>query len=245
MDKTRTSGNAPVEAAVIVEPGRYANRFLWFPRVLALLREQPALTVSVGYLLLALIGLWSSYWFYRGFGIAIIEYYEVSDFLIAGLRDPYNLLALVGISALMAVAYAPALYELRSREKVAEYRRRWWGRIVFPGFGSPFRLRRWYDMSNDGIITFAIFLGAGALMIGHAEERVASLVAGGGKPVRVTLLGHVDPLQGQARVLGTSTDFVFLYWPSNGRTEAVAKDTLGRIEMLPRQRPVEGRTAED
>lgn len=245
MDKTTTSSNAPEEAAVVAEPGRYANRFLWFPRVVTLLREQPALAVSIGYVLLALIGLWSSYWFYRGFGIAIIEYYEVSDFLIAGLRDPYNVLALLGISAIMAIAYAPALHELHNREKVAGYRRRWWGCIVFPRFGSPFRLRRWYDMSNDGLITLAVLLGAGALMIEHAEERAATLVQGGGQPVRVTLLGHMDALRGEARVLGTSTDFVFLYWPSNGRTEAVAKDTLGRIEMLPRHRPARGAEAGD
>lgn len=239
MGKGTEAGKAPaprdgaaVEAAE-PQPSRFANRFLWFPRVLVALRDQPALAISTGYALLALIGLWSSYWFYRGFGIEIIEYYEVSDFLIAGLRDPYNLLALLGMTALVAAAYAPAMYELRRREQVAAFRRRWWGRLLFPHMGSPFRLRRWYDFSTDGLMALVIVVTAGVLMVKHAEDRVAALKEGAGQPVRVTLLGHMEPLLGEARVLGTSTDFVFLYWPANGRTEAVAKDTLGRVEMSP------------
>ncbi|WWW35047.1 hypothetical protein V8017_19585 [Stenotrophomonas rhizophila] len=53
-----------------------------------LLRQEPALIVSAGYVLLSLLGLWSSYFFYRGFQLSILDYLQVSDFLVAGLRDP-------------------------------------------------------------------------------------------------------------------------------------------------------------
>lgn len=50
--------------------------------------HEPALLFTTAYVLVAFLGLWSSYWFYRGFGISILDYLQASDYLVAGLRDP-------------------------------------------------------------------------------------------------------------------------------------------------------------
>ena len=57
MDKKPAPPPGRATEAAELQPSRYANRFLWFPRVLIALRDQPALAISTGYALLALIGL--------------------------------------------------------------------------------------------------------------------------------------------------------------------------------------------
>ncbi|MBE2211667.1 MAG: hypothetical protein IAE66_08645 [Xanthomonadaceae bacterium] len=50
-------------------------------------------------------------------------------------------------------------------------------------------------------------------------------------------MGERFPLQGEARLIGTSSTHVFLYWPANGRTEVLADQAVARMERLPRRRP--------
>ncbi len=72
-----------------------------------LLRQEPALIVSAGYVLLSLLGLWSSYFFYLRFQLSILDYLQISDFLVAGLRDPAYAAILAGGIALAVLAGWP------------------------------------------------------------------------------------------------------------------------------------------
>ena len=68
------------------------------------------------------------------------------------------------------------------------------------------------------------------------------MLDGGGEAVRVTLGGDALPLQGTARLLGTTGGYVYLDWPANGRTEVLVQENVSRIEVLPRRMP-RGRSA--
>ncbi|GAA4863222.1 hypothetical protein [Luteimonas vadosa] len=208
----------------------------WFPRALDLLLHHPALLVGVAYLGSALIGIWSSYWFYRSFGIPVVQYFQFSDFLIAGLRDPVSIVSLGALLAALGLSYLPTVYESRRPEAVRGFRRHWWGRLVFPKWGSPFIDRKWYELSPGTTLAIALVFGSGALIQSHARDKADALLAGGGQPIRLMLSGESRPLVGQARLLGTSSGYTFLYWPANGRTEVIAQGELGRIEVLPRRR---------
>lgn len=216
-------------------PAEYANRMGWGPRALTRLAREPALAITVGYLFVGAVGLWSSYWYYRALRIPVLEYYQASDFLIAGLRDPYNFLALLFALALGLMSYSSAWYALRHPDRVAALRRRWWGWLWFNPLADPHRARRWYDVSPELALGLAVLLGGGALMVEHARARAHALRAGEGSPLRITLQGEQLPLQGEARLAGTSSSHLFLYWPANGRTEALPAEAVARIEHLPRR----------
>lgn len=228
---------AQAQASADAVAGGFANRMRWGPRVLARLVREPGLAITASYLFVGAVGLWSSYWYYRALGIPVLEYYQASDFLIAGLRDPYNFLALLVALALGLISYSSAWYALRHPERVAQLRRRWWGWLWFNPLADPHRARRWYDLSPELALLLAVLLGGGALMVEHARDRAHALRAGAGTPLRITLQGDRLALQGQARLAGTSSSHVFLYWPANGRSEALPAEAVARIEHLPR-RPI-------
>lgn len=229
-----TKGAAAGPAEV---PTEFANRPGWGLRALSRIGREPALAITACYVFVGAVGVWSSYWYYGALGIPILEYYQVSDFLIAGLRDPYNFLALLGVLALALLSYSSAWYELRNPGHVERLRRRWWWRIWFNRWSSPHRPRRWYDLPPESIVLLLVFVSGGSLMVDHATSRAETLRAGGGHPLRVTLQGAHLPLQGEARLAGTSSTHVFLVWPANGRVEALPAQSVARIEHLPRVRP--------
>ncbi len=219
------------------EHAEYAHRLSWGIQVWQRLKRDPALAVTLAYLVVAAIGVWSSYWYYRSFRIDILDYFQASDFIVAGLRDPMSFVFL-GVMLLAAlVSYAPSAYELRQPQKVEAWRKRWWGRVVFLEFASPFRRRRWHDISPEAAILLALALGGGSLLMIRAADRAAAIVANAGRPLQVTLAGSTRPLLGEARLIGTSSAYVFLYWPANGRAEALPQQALSRLEMLPRRTP--------
>ncbi len=218
-------------------PVDYAHRLVWFPKALALLRREPTFAITLGYLLVSLIGLWSSFCFYRAFRIPILEYMQPGDFLVEGMRHPVNLLWLLAMLVIAVLAYWPTYYRLKHPEQVQRYRKRWYGRAIFSRYVDPYRRRRWHDISPEAAIGFALLVGGGSLIQADATKRAQRVLDGGGDAVRVTLGGETRPLQGEARLLGTSSGYIYVYWPANGRTEALAQENVSRIETLPRRAP--------
>ena len=67
----------------------------WIRRTLT---EQPALLVSLMYLFASVIGLFYSWAFLRPFGINMLQYAEISDFLLASIKEPLTwVLALIAV----------------------------------------------------------------------------------------------------------------------------------------------------
>ncbi len=100
--------------------------------VLRRLRHEPALLFPSAYLLISVLGLWCSYWFYRGFDLPILEYLQAGDFLVAGIKDPmYAILLLFGVLMVVLCSW-PETLRLRNPGKVEQLRARnmWW-RLLF------------------------------------------------------------------------------------------------------------------
>lgn len=203
-----------------------------------LLRQEPALIVSAGYVLLSLLGLWSSYFFYRGFHLSILDYLQVSDFLVAGLRDPAYAAILAGGALLAILVGWPDTLRRRNPARVDALRARHWGwRVLF----SRSALTSW-DMSGmrplTGVcvaVAFFMALGAAIYSVDKAENIRQS---GQGSAVTVHLAGDTAALPGTARLLGSSTGFVFLWWPQQQRAEAVPISAIKRMQsvVLPARR---------
>lgn len=197
-----------------------------------LLREEPALIVTAGYVFLSALGLWSSYFFYLTFHLSILDYLQVSDFLVAGLRDPaYILILLLGILLAVLLGW-PETLRRRNPAKVARLRERHWGwRMLFSE--SP-----WVNWEFSGLrpltgmcMAVVCFMAIGAaLYASSSAEKIRD--GGAGTPVQVVLSGDTAVLPGNARLLGSSSAFVFLWWPEQRRAEAVPIASIRRLQSM-------------
>ncbi|KAF1690084.1 hypothetical protein [Pseudoxanthomonas koreensis] len=203
----------------------------WVVRSWRLLLREPSLMVAVAYLFVSFIGLWASYWFYRMFGLPILEYMQASDYLVAGLRDPAYA-ALLGASVLLALAISwPELYRAREPQRVERLRRRWWGRAMFP----EHRWMRWRGIGMAPVsgMVFAVFLGMVWACTAYVVTKAVNIRDdGSGNRVEVTLAGESAPLPGEAQLLGTTSAFVLLWWPQQQRAEAVPVAAVKRLASL-------------
>lgn len=222
-------------AADAAEPARSAasprRHPAWAVRAWQRLAAEPSLALSVGYVLVSLLGLWANYWFYRQFRLPILEYMQASDYLVAGLRDPRYLLALLLSVATALLLTWPETYRRRFPSRVLRYRRRWWGRALFP----QARFLRWsgLGMKPETGIVFAVGIGMLMVTLVYVLEKAGQIREhGAGHAVQVTLSDASAPLPGQARLLGTSSAYVFLWRPRQRVAEAVPIEAVARLRSV-------------
>lgn len=196
------------------------------------MRREPALLFTTAYLLVSALGLWCSYWFYRGFGLSILDYLQASDFLVAGVRDPvYIGLLVLGVLLVLLVTW-PETLRLRNPDTVARLasRNRAWrmllGRSVFTSWEAT-------QMRPLTAMTVAVTLFMAVAAAGYVAQRGADIRDHrDGDAVTVHLIGDAAALPGQARLLGTSSAFVFLWWPAQRRAEAVPIAAVRRVQAV-------------
>ena len=207
-------------------------------RLLGLLTREPVLFVSLAYILVSFMGIWSSYWFYRTLGLPILDYLQGSDLFIAGLRRPDYMLLVALSLAVPWVSAAPMRLAERDPARVERLRRsRWWGPLVFPRQGGWMSL--WGMRSETMLVSGALILLLCYLYLWNMKmaERVVS-GAPSGQQVRLTLAGSDAPLPGQAGLLGTTSMFVLVWWPDTSRVEALPTANIARIESVSSPRAV-------
>ncbi|MBC7991212.1 MAG: VOC family protein [Luteimonas sp.] len=207
--------------------------------LLEVLKREPILFVTLAYLFVSFMGLWLSYWFYRRFGLPVLEYMQASDFLVAGLRQPRYAVAIALMVAAAWLATWPLLFRRRHPERVEALRKKWWGRIVFANS----KLFRWPGMSQETGLVVGAFWGSIWLLFAYVVDDAERIRAGGGNVVQVTLANQSAPLAGDIRLLGTNSAYVFLWWPTERRAEAVPIESISRIAALARPLPPASRKA--
>jgi len=99
----------PSELPTVVSPLRNV-----LPHVFDTLRREPAVAITLGYLLVAMAGIFYNYWFYRAFDIPVLTLSQISDFLVAGLQQP---MALLLVLSTFPLCWLMDLYNLRSRRR--------------------------------------------------------------------------------------------------------------------------------
>ena len=213
----------------------------WLDWLLGALRHEPTHALTLFYIGTSALGLWASYWFFRSFGIPVMDYMDPSDYITAGLRDPMYLTLVI---VMLVLTLLLNFHEYARRKGQAYYEQvrsaHWWGRVLLPFSYQPRtnNWRRWFSWNGrSGLslatgIAFSVVWATLWLTTAYVQNKAETIKAGGGHPVRITLAHTHDPQPGTARLLGTIGDFVFLYWPEQKRAEAIAVEEVGRIESL-------------
>ncbi|QSX77090.1 hypothetical protein [Agrilutibacter solisilvae] len=224
----------PAAGASPGTPAVRAPQTPWILQVWARLRREPTLMLTVGYLGVSFLGLWASYWFFRGFGLPILQYMQPSDFLVAGLREPtYALLLFVSVSIAWLISW-PETYRAKYPARVEELRRRWWGRQLFPE-------SRWFRWKLFGASPeTGIAVAAACYMVWvsafYVQQRGENIRAGSVRADVVVTRSEGGPVR-QARLLGTSSSFVFVWWPDARVAEAIPIETVQGLVSKPADEP--------
>ena len=163
-----------------------SSQFSWPRRALA---ENPALLVSGIYFLASLIGLVYSWFFLRAFGINVFQFAEISDFLLASLKEPFT----------WALAILAVLLVVSDNANSLRVQRRGPSRL-FGWYGSE-----GYRRSNYLVLLFLVV--ASLYLLASSKERAIRDGAGDSFIVHLS-----DSSAEKHRVLlGTTARFVFLY----------------------------------
>ncbi len=189
--------------------------------------REPTLLLTATYIATSAIGLWASYCFYKPFGIAVLDYMQPADFLVAALHDPmYFLVVLAGAFLSWLGSRVDAFRERKPHRVEALREKTWWGMIVFP---------RWRDKLSDRGFTAeyvfaAMLLGIAAWLIhGYVGMQSQRVLAGQGTRIMLTYNNREKPETSQPILLGTTTAWVFLYWPEAHVSEAIPQGQVARI----------------
>lgn len=166
-------------------------------RLLTVLREHPALLVSAVYVAASVVGMFWSWAFLRSFGINVFHYAQVTDFLIASLKEPFTWV-LVVLAVLMV--QADNAYSRRVQRRA---RTRW-----FRWYGSPH-----YRLINN----LGVFALVGVFIYVYATLEAEELRDNGGRTLNVAFEDGGDARA--MTLLGTTGQFLFLYDPATRRVD--------------------------
>jgi hypothetical protein len=174
------------------------------------LRDHPALVVSGCYVAASIIGMFYSWAFLRQFGINVFNYAQISDFLLASLKEPFT-----WVLVLIAVVLARLDDRSSLRYSRRENKSKW-----LAWYGSP-RYRFLNNFTVIALVAFYIYV--------FAWDQARSLREGDGKIVDVMFADS-----GAATtelLLGTTGQFVFLYDDTTERVDIHPIDNIHSISF--------------
>lgn len=176
-------------------------------RLYAIFREHPALLVSAFYVAASVIGMFYSWAYLRRFGINVFNYAQISDFLLASLKEPFTW-------ALVVLAVVLVLIDNRSSLRVE---RKNPGRL-WAWYGSP----RYRFVNNFAAIVMVLFF-----IFAYANKQADGTQEGEGRLVDVTFAGEAP--EQTSTLLGTTGQFVFLF---DSMTKRVAIHPIENIHSI-------------
>ena len=174
-----------------------------------LLREHPALIVSALYLAASVIGMFYSWAYLRVFGVNVFNYAQISDFLLASLKEPFTW----GLVALAVVLVS--VDNAWSRRAQRKGPSRW-----FRWYASP----RYRMANNFGVVVMVLMF-----IFAFATVQARDARAGEGKAVDVSFTDNGAAVS--AILLGTTGQFVFLYDADSGQVDIHPIESIHSISF--------------
>ena len=166
-------------------------------RLFAVFREHPALIATGLYVLASFVGMFWSWAYLRHFGINVFNYAQISDFLLASLKEPFTWVLVV---LAFAMVQADNAYSRRVGRRSRTKWFRWYG-------SSSYRM-----INNVGAIALI-----GAFIFVYATLEAEDTRDGEGDSVDVIF--EEGGVAKTATLLGTTSLFVFLYDPATERVD--------------------------
>jgi hypothetical protein len=223
------------------EPAPASPLLKMLPHILRMLRREPAVAITIGYLLVAMTGIFYNYSFYAQFGIPVLTLSQVGDFLVTGVQQP---MAILLVLSTLPVCWTMDYFNTRSRRKEAlrlvSARQSGdtsiWMRMRI-GFLS-WRVEQLWFMQ---IMYFVVIVLYGSIFVSnYATYRADKARAGNVTQVRVWLNGQADALESKSPTwtyLGAVGNYLFVFDAAANRSVILPVNGIARIEPTETKAP--------
>ena len=194
------------------------------------LRDNPGLVLTGAYVLASLIGMGYIFQFYRRFRINVLEFTEVSDFLVVVVREPATIALALSSIPLYCIYMRASMPWMQAAQ-------RRWPRLRGDIAKREQRLamaRRMAPYIQAGFIVVYATL----FMLLYSAYQASRVRSGDFPQVTVEYKSDAAPGAGPvtATLLGTTSRFLFVYRPETRRAEAIPFDSIVRLSWDARSR---------
>ena len=202
------------------------------PHVFQTLLREPALVITLGYLFVAMAGIFYNYTFYQRFGIPVLTLSQVGDFLVAGIQQPMAILLVATTFPIIWVF--DRINVGRRRKRVAQRKK-----LLATGSDTLFvRARLWTLQSPPRWLTATVFVALiflyGWMFVNqYAKHRATDVLSGDAQMVSVWLTGSTEPLPSRSTswtYLGAVSNYVFVYDHDAHRSQILPVNNVARIQ---------------
>ena len=163
--------------------------------LLELLRDHPTLVLTLSYLLVTLIGVDYSLSFYNQFGINIVKFADVSDFLLASILEPISIIIFFAVGAFTFVMF------------LLDF----WLRKRLPGYGRWTANKMASRYTDPLIFVVAVSVFVGLYVSDYAKHNAEAVKAGESDEYIVRIADYNESREKTLALLGNSNRFTFLY----------------------------------
>lgn len=228
---------APKRAGPVAVRGDESALHTVLPHLIRLLRREPALAISLGYLFVVGAGIFYNFSFYRKFDIPVLALSQIGDFLVAGIQQP---IAIVLVLSTLPLCWLFDRWSAKYRRRNLAERERLqslsslslWQR-------GRLKLADWtLGQPHQELIAYLLIvpLYGWAFVAQYAQYRADAIRRGEADAVRVWLAdAGADPDQGRSFTwLGATGSYVFVYDAQTKRALILPVENVARIEPVPR-----------
>jgi len=212
------------------------------PHFFETLKREPALAISLTYLLVAMAGIFYDVAFYKKFAIPVLSLAQLGDFLTAGIQQP---IALVLVASTFPICWLFDRINMRHRRR----QRVEIERLKLVDAPRPYeRLRLRYlgwrvgQIWEQRLAYLAVIVAYGWLFVGfYADYRADAAKQGDAAEVRIWLNGEGSALAASKAdrwtYLGAISSYVFVYDRDAAQAMVVPANAVARIEPFPAPAP--------
>jgi hypothetical protein len=166
-------------------------------------REHPTMLLTFCYFIITIIGVLYSYFFYKEFGINIIKFADLSDFLLASILEPKSVVIFISLIVISSILY---WLDLLLRKKYKGY-----GTFIETKFKSKYTDPIGYTLIlvfyTTVLVQHIAILNAEEVKVGKTDDFL----------VRISDPG-THQVEKKLALLGSSSRYVYLF--DNERSEA-------------------------
>lgn len=200
-------------------------------KIVAVFEHDKTLFFTVSYLILTAIGMVFSVAYFLAFGINVLDYSQISDFILIAFKDPFYL-----IFSVLTVIFTTLIYYLNK-----------WALVKFPKFFLWQEKKMPYRQTGNyyfwGYVTVLLLYIPECAYV-YATYKTKAIKNGKGDIVQVYLNATMQsPKPPYPMLVGTTSNFIFLYHPATKSTEIVPFNSVSKIVIIDSSHVIKAKTS--
>lgn len=195
-------------------------KITFFKSIAQFLKKDISLALSLSYIALIAIGIIFNSAYYLFFRINIIQYSDISDFLLAPFRDPFILIFTIGT---IVFVHYNNIFDHWLEEKHPEIHQ-----VFYKGLDKE-KFQKWYSSSNGMSLVIVFYVCSIAML--YARFQATKVKDGENNYIHVVTKDNKFEPSDTLYFVGKNNGFTFLYNKSKKQTNIIPMSDVLRIEV--------------